>query len=619
MTATLLPNGKQYFTTNAGLPLVGGKVYTYSAGTLIPKNTFSDAAGLVPNANPTILDARGEAVIFWSGVYKVELRDALDNVIWTLDNISDSAQLPNALDAALRADLLLSTVAIKGAGMVGGAPTTAYVADTIGADVYDNAVNVMWFLTEAERQQVKANGTGVDLTAKINAAKTWGGNRPLYMPAGTWSFTSLDFKLNTGGIIGDGVGNTILKVRAGVAQALDFNNVADANPRYYILKGFTLDGNGALAAIGINVKYCHQALKEDLLITGCGVGIKESDTYTCHSQNVRVVGCATGWWLVGSNHASTHKGCTADTNTVCNWLIQNVGVANDGNEALGFDGCVTQSGVGACTGWDITCSSAFFKNCYGGENNATGAAIVMRGGLVTFEGGSMFFGFSGTSYGLTPLGGRILYKGVNINSQGAGIGAFIGGGTGGKFMWQDCQLNAVVSGAPIFPVDCLDYGPPAQVFAPRLGKNWTGEGNNVTFSSVVTGNTQKFTVLTAPGPTPLLGARAALVNNNTWRDTELLYLVVIYESSKTVNATLSAGAFGVAPLKSIQAGMPATTGVSVTALAFQQVADAALYTLIELVQSSSGVGDFLTIYDVFLADSRMLNKGAGQVGNLYKC
>lgn len=87
MTATLFPQGKQYYSTSTGAPNVGGKVYTYAAGTTTPLATYSDAAGAVPNTNPVVLDARGEALIFWNGNYKVVLKDLNDNTIWTVDNV----------------------------------------------------------------------------------------------------------------------------------------------------------------------------------------------------------------------------------------------------------------------------------------------------------------------------------------------------------------------------------------------------------------------------------------------------------------------------------------------------------------------------------------------------
>ena len=46
-------------TDATNLPLSGGKVYTYQAGTTTPYPTWADADQTIPNANPVILDAGG--------------------------------------------------------------------------------------------------------------------------------------------------------------------------------------------------------------------------------------------------------------------------------------------------------------------------------------------------------------------------------------------------------------------------------------------------------------------------------------------------------------------------------------------------------------------------------
>jgi microcystin-dependent protein len=76
---------------NNGFPLAGGKLYSYVAGTNTPQATYSDpdlAAGH-QNTNPVILDAAGRANVFvQDGVgYKYVLTDALNNTIWTVDNV----------------------------------------------------------------------------------------------------------------------------------------------------------------------------------------------------------------------------------------------------------------------------------------------------------------------------------------------------------------------------------------------------------------------------------------------------------------------------------------------------------------------------------------------------
>ena len=132
--AALLPDGKQSYTTATGAPLVGGRLYTYDAGTSTPRPTYSDAAGLVPNTNPVILDARGEAVIFWSGAYKVVLRDAADViVIPAVDNIVSADTYANDRDAALRADLASTSDVAKGSGLIGLNATLPYASGTSGS------------------------------------------------------------------------------------------------------------------------------------------------------------------------------------------------------------------------------------------------------------------------------------------------------------------------------------------------------------------------------------------------------------------------------------------------------------------------------------------------------
>lgn len=87
--AVLTPSPKMQFESAAGVPLSGGKVYTYAAGTTTPQATFTDYTGATPNANPIILNSRGEAAIWLgSASYKFKLTDANDVEIWVVDYIS---------------------------------------------------------------------------------------------------------------------------------------------------------------------------------------------------------------------------------------------------------------------------------------------------------------------------------------------------------------------------------------------------------------------------------------------------------------------------------------------------------------------------------------------------
>ena len=76
------------FIDNNGNPLNGGKLFTYEAGTVTPKATYTTEAGDVPNTNPVVLDSAGRSVVFLDGSYKFRLEDALGNLIRETDDIT---------------------------------------------------------------------------------------------------------------------------------------------------------------------------------------------------------------------------------------------------------------------------------------------------------------------------------------------------------------------------------------------------------------------------------------------------------------------------------------------------------------------------------------------------
>jgi hypothetical protein len=85
--------------TGTGLPLIGGLLYTYQAGTSTPQATYTDYTLGTPNTNPIVLNARGEASVWLgSNTYKFVLQDSFGNPIWTADGVADTtAQFGGAL------------------------------------------------------------------------------------------------------------------------------------------------------------------------------------------------------------------------------------------------------------------------------------------------------------------------------------------------------------------------------------------------------------------------------------------------------------------------------------------------------------------------------------------
>ena len=98
--AGLSPTPKQQIFGSDGTPLVGGKIYTYLAGTSTPTATYTDYSAATANTNPIILDSLGQANIWLLSTisYKFIVKTATDVLLYTVDNITTPLDL-NALAA----------------------------------------------------------------------------------------------------------------------------------------------------------------------------------------------------------------------------------------------------------------------------------------------------------------------------------------------------------------------------------------------------------------------------------------------------------------------------------------------------------------------------------------
>lgn len=256
--ASIAPTPKLQFLDNAGNPLVGGKLYTYAAGTTTPLATYTNAGGLTSNANPVILDSRGEADV-WLGTsqYKFKLTTSTDVEVWTVDNLNaaDAVTLAAALSGAAAA-----MAASNGSSLVGFIqPGTGAVATTVQTKL-------------RERVSVKdfgAVGDGVtDDTVAIRAAlqsftsSTGGGS--IYFPPGTYIISS-SLIVDVNGMTLIGVkGQSWLKRKNSVAG--DTMNVMQtawqgrygSAPIYdFTVIGLGFDGNKANNIAGVNDNYDH--------------------------------------------------------------------------------------------------------------------------------------------------------------------------------------------------------------------------------------------------------------------------------------------------------------------------------------------------------------------------
>lgn len=109
--AVLMPVVRQRFFDADGNPMVGGRLYTYAAGTTTPQATYSDYSGGSANTNPIILDADGYADVWLGGLsYKFVLKDADDVIQWTVDNVSIDT---STIDATIYTHGVVDVAALK--------------------------------------------------------------------------------------------------------------------------------------------------------------------------------------------------------------------------------------------------------------------------------------------------------------------------------------------------------------------------------------------------------------------------------------------------------------------------------------------------------------------------
>ena len=205
MSVTLLPSPVFQGIGFGGLPLPGGKLFSYVAGTSTPQVTYVDSTQTTTNSNPIILNANGQANVWLNTTlaYKFILQDALGNQIWSVDNVN----APSLTAAVIAAILFPQSPAEISAGIV---PTNFVPPVIIYAIRYGYLAN---------NDPAAASGNVLALNQAISvAAQTVGGatGATVVLPTGTAYINSFIAIPNRVTIIGqNGGGGTIVKATPG--------------------------------------------------------------------------------------------------------------------------------------------------------------------------------------------------------------------------------------------------------------------------------------------------------------------------------------------------------------------------------------------------------------------
>jgi hypothetical protein len=436
--ANLLPNPKQQYFAADGSFLVGGKIYTYAAGTSTPQPTWQDADATIYNTNPIILDSQGQATIYWVGVYKVLIKDANDVLIYSQDNVSDGlttladtlfAQQIAAVNAAkVEAELEIQAVAnsmgylppvtyAAGIAMTSSVQTVEYLNNT-----YAPVISALPFTTSGTFETAKFRL--IQGVSEADLAAPTGSYLVGYQPAGVGAVaTRVQTKLRQYvsvkdfGAVGDGITDDTVAIQA----ALDSNAGFICMPAgtylisaiLYVSSNTCVFGNGVEVTI---IKHpSSQAFRNKNYITGTGdANITITGmTFTCDD-------------LYGSSIAFTAvTNCRFENLSFRNYILTGVtvgiGIADSSTNSSSdifiktctFDvsdyGIVFQGLAGSLV-QNVTVSNCNIRSVWG--SGISFAGTILNG---TVTGNNIY-----TGTGTNPTSGTIV--GIGIKAwQGTGV------------------------------------------------------------------------------------------------------------------------------------------------------------------------------------------------------
>lgn len=188
--------GWQFFNSN-GVPLAGGLIYSYAAGTTTPLATYTTNLANVSNSNPIVLDSAGrlsnEIWLTANNSYKFIIQDSTAVQIGSYDNIS------GINDGLIEFEALLS--GSTGSTLVGyNEGLSTAVTRTLQSKLQE------WISVK----DFGAVGNGItDDTVAIQKAINTG--LPILIPAGTYIINGTLTGVTNLKLQGQGVGQTILK------------------------------------------------------------------------------------------------------------------------------------------------------------------------------------------------------------------------------------------------------------------------------------------------------------------------------------------------------------------------------------------------------------------------
>ena len=273
--------GAQFFDNN-GVPLVGGLVYTYTAGTTTPQAAYTTSSGSTAHTNPIVLDSAGrvpsggEIWLTDAVAYKFVTKTSAAVLIGTYDNVTGNS---SGIYAAFAASSGSSLV-----GYIQGG--TNSVATTVQAKLRES-VSVKDF-------GAVGNGS-TDDTAAIQAALN--ASTIVFFPQGNYLTSVITLNQNQK-IYGFGSTLTLSSTTGTLIQCYNSSDAFQTS-QYSEVNGFTLIGGQSLTSgsIGLNCGVSARLILRDIRCQNFDVGFKIPQAQFGSAYSIKSYACNVGLYI----------------------------------------------------------------------------------------------------------------------------------------------------------------------------------------------------------------------------------------------------------------------------------------------------------------------------------
>jgi hypothetical protein len=347
--AALTPTPKQQIYGSDGNPLVGGKIYTYAAGTTTPLATFTDAGGGTANTNPIILNSLGQANIWLAPAssYKFSVFTSADVLLYTVDNIAAPIDYLSLVTELASPPPIGSTAPDTGAFTTLAATTGTITTVNAATITATGTITAETLTFEGGGSMTKPSEPGIQaITASVAANAL----------TVTLNPTTLDFRsatLTSGAVVARTISSAISVV---VSSGSTLGTVSAVQSRIVVL---AIDNAGTMELAVVNIAGGTDLTETGLISTTAEGGAGAADSASVvYSTTAR------------TNVAYRVVGYVESTQTTAGtWAVTPSTIQGYGGQAL-----ASMSSLGYGQTWqDVTSSRALATTYY----NTTGKPITV--------------------------------------------------------------------------------------------------------------------------------------------------------------------------------------------------------------------------------------------------